>query len=142
LPRSTLQSAIGIWLKFWRSTHWAQSVAELESAIQKSVGKAGLLLFAEFDHGAIVRKGTGCATPRIIRFVSGNPQIMKQMVKHVSDAGSYAPMTVLVDEHPDDVRLSYDRMDSLLSRYGNSDTLEVAQNLDTKVEDPLRQAAV
>jgi hypothetical protein len=33
-------------------------------------------------------------------------------------------------------------MDSLLSRYGNSDTLEVAQNLDTKVEDPLRQAAV
>jgi hypothetical protein len=65
---------------------------------------------------------------------------MKEMAKHVPDAGSYAPVQVLVDERADGVHLSYDRMVSLLAPYGNSDALEVARNLDTKVEDLLRQA--
>jgi len=99
------------------------------------------MLFAEFDHGAIVRKGTGRDTPRIIRFVIGNPLIMKEMARHVPDAGSYAPVTVLIDERTDGVHLSYDRMASLLAPYGNPQALEVARNLDMKVEDVLRQAA-
>ena len=138
-----LNSAIGHpdIAEFWKSTHRAHSVAELETAIQKAVGKAGLMLFAEFDHGAIVRKGTGRDTPRIIRFVIGNPLIMKEMAKHVPDAGSYAPVTVLIDERPDGVHLSYDRMASFLAPYANGDALEVARNLDMKVEDLLRQAA-
>src|SRR5882724_1555906 len=64
--------------EFWRSTHRARSIAELESTIEKAVGKAGLMLFSEFDHGAIVRKETGRDTPRMIRFVIGNPLIMKK----------------------------------------------------------------
>ena len=36
------------------------------------------------------------------------------MAKHVPDAGSYAPVTVLVDERADGVHLSYDKMASLL----------------------------
>ncbi|PYS46812.1 MAG: hypothetical protein DMG13_29265 [Acidobacteria bacterium] len=127
--------------EFWKSTRRAHSFAELESRIEKAVGKAGLMLFAEFDHGAIVRKETGRDTPRIIRFVIGNPLIMKEMARHVPDAGSYAPVTVLVDERTDGVHLSYDRMASLLAPYGNRDALEVARNLDMKVEDLLRQAA-
>jgi uncharacterized protein (DUF302 family) len=127
--------------EFWRSTHQTRSLIELESTIQKAVGKAGLMLFAEFDHGAIVRKETGRDTPRIIRFVIGNPLIMKAMARHVPDAGSYAPVTVLVDERTDGVHLSYDRMVSLLTPYGNPQALEVARNLDMKVEELLRQAA-
>ena len=127
--------------EFWRSTHQTRSLTELESTIQKAVGKAGLMLFAEFDHGAIVRKETGRDTPRIIRFVIGNPLIMKEMARHVPDAGSYAPVTVLVDERTDGVHLSYDRMASLLTPYGNPQALEVARNLDMKVEELLRQAA-
>jgi uncharacterized protein (DUF302 family) len=50
--------------EFWRSTHRTQSVAELENTIQKVLGKTGLMLFAQFDHGAIIRKGTGRDTPR------------------------------------------------------------------------------
>jgi uncharacterized protein (DUF302 family) len=140
---AALNAAIGHpdMAEFWRSTHRTHSIAALESAIQKVLGKTGLMLFVEFDHGAIVRKGTGRDIPRIIRFVIGNPLIMKEMAKHVPDAGSYAPVTVLVDERADGVHLSYDRMASLLAPYGNSDALEVARNLDTKVEDLLRQAA-
>ena len=93
---------------FWRSTHRAQSVTELES----TVGRTGLMLFAEFDHGAILRKGTGRDTPRIIRMVTGNPLIMRRMVQHVPDAGSYAPVAILLDERSDGVHLSYDRMAS------------------------------
>jgi len=52
----------------------------------------------QLDHGAILRKETGRETPKMIRFVIGSPLIMKEMVKHVPDAGSYAPVTVLVDE--------------------------------------------
>ena len=45
--------------EFWKSTHRAQSVAELQSTIEKVLGQTGLMLFAEFAHGAIVRKGAG-----------------------------------------------------------------------------------
>jgi hypothetical protein len=34
--------------------------------------KEWLMLFSEFDHGAIVRKETGRDTPRMIRFVIGS----------------------------------------------------------------------
>ncbi len=59
---------------------------------------------------------------------------MKEMVKHVPDAGSYAPVTILIDERADGVHISYDRMASYLAPYGNADALKVAYDLDTKVE--------
>ena len=127
--------------EFGRSTHEARSFAELKSAVQKGLSKAGLMLFMQLDQGAVVQKETGQDTPRIVRLLIGNPLIMKEMAKHVPDAGSYAPVTVLVDDRADGVHLSYDRMASLLAPYGNSDALEVARKLDTKVEDLLRQAA-
>jgi uncharacterized protein (DUF302 family) len=127
--------------EFGRLTHEARSFAELKSVIERSLGNAGLMLFMQLDHGAVVRKETGSETPKIFRFVIGNPLIMKEMAKRVPDAGSYAPVTVLVDERADGVHLSYDRMASLLAPYGNPDALEVARNLDTKVEELLRQAA-
>ena len=97
--------------------------------------------FVEFDHQMIVRKGTEHHSSKIVRLVIGNPVIMKEMAKRVPDAGSYAPITVLVDERADGVHISYDRMASLLTPYGDRDALSVARDLDAKVEDVLRQAA-
>ena len=127
--------------EFGRSTHEARSFAELKSAVEKGLSTVGLMLFMQLDHGAILRKETGRGTPKMIRFVIGNPLIMKEMVKHVPDAGSYATVTVLVDERADGVHLSYDRMASFLAPYGNRDALEVARDLDKKIEDLLREAA-
>ena len=59
---------------------------------------------------------------------------MKDMVKHVVDAGSYAPVTILVDERNDGVHLTYDRMASLLAPYGSASALAVARDLDSKIE--------
>ena len=127
--------------EFGRSTHEARSLAELNSVVERGLGKAGLMLFMQLDHGAIVRKETGRDTPKIVRFVIGNPLIMKEMAKHVPDAGSYAPVTVLVDERADGVHLSYDKMASFLAPYANAAALEVACELDRKVEKILQQAA-
>ena len=75
-------------VEFGKSTHEARSFAELKSAVEKGLSKAGPMLFMQLDHGAVVRKETGRDTPRIIRLVIGNPLIMKEMAKHVLDAGS------------------------------------------------------
>jgi hypothetical protein len=65
-----------------------------------------------------------------MRFVVGKPIIMSQMVQHVPDAGSYAPVTILIDQRPDGVYLSYDRMATFLAPYGNSEAMKVARGLE------------
>jgi len=105
------------------------------------MSKARLMLFMQLNRGAVVRKETDGETPRIVRLLIGNPLIMKEMAKHVPDAGSYAPVTVLVDERSDGVHLSYDKMASFLASYGNREALQVAEDLDNKVETLLREAA-
>ncbi len=128
--------------EFARSTREARSFSELKRAVEKGLSEAGLMLFMQLDHGAVVRKETGGDTPRIMRYIIGNPLIMKEMAKRVPDAGYYAPVIVLVDERSDGVRLSYDRMVSFIATYGNHDALRVAEDLDNKVETLLRAAAV
>jgi hypothetical protein len=66
---------------------------------------------------------------------------MREMAKTVPDAASYAPVTVLVDERPDGVHLSYDSMASLIAPYGSPAALAVARDLDAKVESLLETAA-
>jgi uncharacterized protein (DUF302 family) len=66
---------------------------------------------------------------------------MKQMLERSPDAGSYAPVTILVDERADGVRLTYDRMASFLAPYGNDEALKVARDLDAKIETLLTKAA-
>src|SRR6202041_1748542 len=127
--------------EFARAAKAARTLADLEDVVRRGLGKTGLMMFMEFDHGAILRKETGLDSPKIVRVVIGNPLIMKEMAKHVPDAGSYAPVTILVDERADGVHISYDRMASLLAPYGNRDALSIARDLDAKVEDVLRQAA-
>jgi len=116
--------------------------AELEEVINRDMGKTGLMLFLEFEHGAVIRKETGLDKPKIVRLVIGNPLVMKEMAKHVPDAGSYAPVTVLVDEREHGVHVSYDRMVSFLAPYKSRDALTVARGLDHKIEKLINDAAV
>jgi uncharacterized protein (DUF302 family) len=127
--------------EFLKAAQGARTFAELERVNQRGLGRTGLMLFLKLDLGMILRKESGLATPKIVRLVIGNGLIMKEMVKHVPDAGSYAPVTILVDERPDGVHVSYDKMASLLAPYGNSDALAVARDLDTKVEGLICEAA-
>ena len=127
--------------RFRQAMRDAQTLSELEEIVGRAIGPSGLMEFACHDLGAVVRKECGSATPKSVRLIVGNPVIMKEMVKRVPDAGSYAPVTILIDERSDGVHLSYDRMQSLLAPYGNAEASRIAAVLDTKVESLLMQAA-
>ena len=122
--------------EFLRATRNATTYAELQSVVQQSV-----MLFMKLDAGAVIRRESGLASPKAERFLIGNPLIMKDMAKHVPQAASYAPVTVLVDERSDGVHLGYDKMASLLAPYGNAEALAVARELDAKIEKLMRDAA-
>jgi uncharacterized protein (DUF302 family) len=119
----------------------ATTFEEMRNVINESVSEIGLMEFMRLDHGAILAKAGVDHDPKSVRVIMGNPLIMQSMARLVPDAGSYAPVTVLVDERADGVHLSYDRMASLLAPYGNSEVLNIARDLDAKVENLLRQAA-
>ena len=140
---TALKSAIGQpdMVNFFKETRATSSFPDLERVVQCGLGRTNLMLFAEFDLGDILRRETGSRAPKIVRLVVGNPLIMKEMVKHVPDAGSYAPVTVLIDERPDGVHVSYDKMESYLLRYGSSEALAVARDLDAKITTLLRECA-
>jgi uncharacterized protein (DUF302 family) len=141
---ASVKSAVGHpdMAEFARATKSARTFAELEGVVRKGLGKTELMLFMKLDLGAILRKETGLNTPKIVRLVIGNPLIMKEMAKRVPDVGSYAPVTILVDERKDGVHLSYDRMASLLAPYRNTEALAVAQDLDAKIECLIRESAL
>jgi len=119
----------------------AKNSDEVEKAIQPGLGPTGLMEFMRFDHGEVLHKDHGEKVARVMRFLIGNPLVMKRMVEHVPDAGSYAPVTILVDERADGVHISYDTMMSLLTPYGNAEALKVAKELDGKIEALLTEAA-
>ncbi len=141
---AALEAAVGHpdMVEFTEAVQCALTFAELKNAIRRSLGRTGLMMFMKFDLGAILRKENGLNTPKVVRFLIGDPLIMKEMVKHIPDAGSYAPVTILIDERPDGVHLSYDKIASFLAPYGNTEALVVARDLDSKIECLLREFVV
>ena len=120
----------------------AKTFADVETVVLKAIGPSDFMEFTRFDLGEILQKERGGQALQSLRLVIGNPLIMKQMVEHVPDAGSYAPVTILIDERSDGVHLSYDRMASFLASYGSPEALRVARELDAKVEALLTAVAI
>ena len=65
-------------VEFGKATKAARTFAELEGAVQKGLGRTGMIMFMMLNHGAILHKETGLDTPKLIRFVVGNPLIVKE----------------------------------------------------------------
>jgi uncharacterized protein (DUF302 family) len=123
-----------------RRMNEAPTFEEYASIIRGAVGSADLMEFMRLDLGAALRRDPAVAAYKIVRIIAGNPLIMKQMAEHVPDAGSYAPVTILVYEREDGVHVSYDLMASYLAGLGNEEALQVAGELDAKVLRLLRDA--
>lgn len=127
--------------EFWNRVAATKTRSEMEKVVESTLGPSGFMEFARFDHGGVVHKGESGEHPKVFRLVIGNPLIMREMVKHVPDAGSYAPVTILINECQDGVHLSYDRMATFLAPYENAEALKAAKELDTKIEALLASAA-
>jgi hypothetical protein len=74
---AALNAAIGHpdMAQFFKTTEGAPTFAALESTVARGLGRTGLMLFMLLDPGAILRKETGSAGPKIMRFLIGNPLI-------------------------------------------------------------------
>ena len=128
-------------LEFVAKMTAATSYDEMQKVVHDRVSEIGLMEFMRLDHGAVLRKAGGEGNRKSVRLIVGNPLIMQSMTRLVPDAGSYAPVTVLIDQRPDGVHLSYDEMASVLAPYGNAEALKIARDLDAKVKQLLRSAS-
>jgi hypothetical protein len=124
-----------------RQMEEARSAADLERIVGAALGPSGFMEFARYDFGVVLRKDGTQPARNALRLVLGNPLIMKEMVQAVPDAGSYAPVTLLIDERDSGVHLAYDQMASVLAPYGDSHALQVAEDLDRKVDELMHRAA-
>src|SRR6185312_1020418 len=84
--------------RYFQQKAAAQSMEEYAAVVNGAVGTADLMEFMRFDPGAVLRKNPASKAFKMVRIIAGNPLIMKQMAEHVPDAGSYAPVTILVSE--------------------------------------------
>jgi hypothetical protein len=56
---SALKAVLGDMVEFTKASKEAPTFAELEKIIRRDIGKTGLMLFLEFDHGAFCAKRPG-----------------------------------------------------------------------------------
>jgi uncharacterized protein (DUF302 family) len=118
------------------------SYEEFSSLVRQAQGSAGLMLFLQLDLDdalSLDPQAKSWAGRRLIRLIVGNPVTMGEMTRHVADAGSYAPVTILVQETPGGTQVEYDTVASALAPYHNAAASQVARRLDNEVLGLLRR---
>ena len=120
------------------------SYEEFSSLVAQAQGSAGLMRFLQLDldHALTLDpQAQDRAGRHLVRLIAGNPVTMGEMTRHVADAGSYAPVTVLIQEKPGGgTRVAYDTAASAIAPYRDAAASQVAQRLDAEVLDLLREA--
>jgi hypothetical protein len=121
------------------------SYEQFSSLVRQAQGSAGLMQFLLLNlDGALTLdpQAPDWNGRRLVRLIAGNPVTMGQMTRHVADAGSYAPVTILIQQMPDGgTRVAYDTVASAIAPYHDAAATEVAQRLDIEVLGLLRQVS-
>jgi uncharacterized protein (DUF302 family) len=119
------------------------SYEQFRSLVQHAQGSAGLMRFMQLDEDKALTldpEAPDWSGRRLVRLIAGNPVTMGEMTRHVADAGSYAPVTILIQEMPDGgTRVAYDTVASTVAPYHDAAASKVAEHLDTEVLELLRQ---
>jgi hypothetical protein len=123
----------------------ASSYPEFSSIVKHAAGSAGLMQFLRLDLGEALAADPQAGDQtghQLVRLIAGNPVTMGEMTRHLADAGSYAPVTVLIEGLPEGgTRIAYDSAASALARYQNAPASAVAERLDAEVLGLLRAVA-
>lgn len=121
------------------------SYEQFSARIRRAQGSVGLMRFLQLDLDEALSLDPGAPDwtgRRLVRLIAGNPVTMGQMTRHVPDAGSYAPVTILIQELPDGgTRIAYDSVASALGPYHDAAAAQVAEHLDSEVLGLLRQVS-
>jgi hypothetical protein len=122
----------------------AKTYDDFAALVRQAQGSAGLMRFMQLDLDDALAQDPQAqhrAGRRLVRIIAGNPVTMGKMTRHVSAAGSYAPITILVEELAGGgTRASYDTVASAIAPYRDAAASEVASRLDGDVLDLLRRA--
>ena len=120
------------------------SYEEFTDLVRQAQGGAGLLRFWQLDDDHVLAldpQARHQAGRRLVRLIAGNPVTMGQMTRHLPAAGSYAPVTILIQELPGGrTQVGYDTVASAIAPYTDAAASQVAQRLDTEVLALLRHA--
>ena len=127
----------------FRDLEASTSYEQFSSLVRQAQGSAGLMRFWQLDLDVALTADPQArhrAGRRLVRLIAGNPVTMGEMTRHVADAGSYAPVTILIQELPDGrSRVAYDSVASEIAPYRDAAASEVAQRLDAEVLTLLRE---
>jgi hypothetical protein len=120
------------------------SYEEFAALVGHAQGSAGLMRFLQLDDDHVLAldpQARDQAGRRLVRLIAGNPVTMGQMTRHLPAAGSYAPITILIQELPGGgTQVAYDTVASALAPYGDAAASKGAQRLDTEVLSLLHHA--
>ncbi|MCW2554992.1 MAG: hypothetical protein JWR78_4773 [Mycobacterium sp.] len=119
----------------------ARNAEEFEAIVGAVSGSSGLIEFLSLDLGAALTIRDPARSRRLLRIIAGNPVTMSKMAATVIDAGSYAPITILIAERTEGTTLSYDRIASAIAPYASQEASAVATALDDAVVTLLQAAA-
>jgi hypothetical protein len=129
--------------QLFRQLAASTSFEQFTSLTRAAQGSIGLMRFLQLDLDSALTpdpQAPDWTGRRMIRLIVGNPVTMGQMARHVADAGSYAPVTILIQELPGGgTRVAYDTVASALVPYHDAAAAEVAGRLDAEVLGLLRQ---
>jgi hypothetical protein len=113
------------------------SYEQFSALVRQAQGSAGLIRFLHLDLDTVLSldpKARDQAGRRLVRLIAGNPVTMGQMTRHLPPAGSYAPVTILIQELPGGgTQVAYDTVASAITPYGDAAASRVAQRLDSEV---------
>jgi uncharacterized protein (DUF302 family) len=105
----------------------------IRARIEALAGPSGLMLFAAYDHGELLRLAG--QQRKAVQYVVGNPLFALRMTQHDVRAGLYAPLRVLLYENEEGKTcLEYDRPSSLFGQFGDDRIAPTAAMLDRKLE--------
>jgi hypothetical protein len=120
------------------------SYEEFTALVRHAQGSAGLMRFLHLDDDHVLAldpQARDQAGRRLVRLIASNPVTMVQMTRHLPSAGSYAPVTILIEELAGGgTQVAYDTVASAIAPYRDAAATRVAQRLDTEVLALLRHA--
>jgi hypothetical protein len=121
----------------------SSSYEEFSELVRQAQGSAGLMRFLQLDLDTVLALDPQAdqAGRRLVRLIAGNPVTMGQMTRHLPAAGSYAPVTILIQDLPGGgTQVAYDTVASAIAPYGDAAASRVAERLDTEVLSLLHHA--
>ena len=109
------------------------SWAQIEKAIEGTLGSSGLSIFHKVEHGELL---SAAGKPRrASQYAIGNPLLAIRMIQHEPGVALYAPLRLAVYEDGEGkCVVACDRFTSLLARYQHPEIASTAKLVEQKVD--------